>query len=188
MYRKIIVGFNDSDGSHDALALADLLAQSTGAQLILTCVFLDDPFPRFALAERSQAEETMARKVQEVADEVGAAAEAFPSGSLAQGLRDAVEELDGDLVVVGSSARRGVGRILAGNVALQLLHGSSCAVAVAPAGLCKARPALQTIGIGFDGSGGSKEALAAAVELAISAGATLRLLASASVVETGEAV
>ena len=188
MYRKIIVGFNDSDGSHDALALAELLAQSTGAQLILTCVFPDDPFPSFAPAERPQAEETLARKVQDVADKVGAAAEAFPGGSPAHGLRNAIEELGGDLVVVGSSSRRGVGRILAGDVALQLLHGSSCAVAVAPAGLRKTRPALKTIGIGFDGSSGSKEALAVAVELGISAGATLSLLGSASVVETGEAV
>ena len=38
MYRKIIVGYNDSDGSQDALALASQVAQSTGAQLILTCV------------------------------------------------------------------------------------------------------------------------------------------------------
>ena len=35
MYRKIIVGFNDSEESRDVLAFGNLLAETTGGHLII---------------------------------------------------------------------------------------------------------------------------------------------------------
>ena len=108
-FRKIIVGYNDSDGARDALALGKLIADITAGQLIVTGVFPFSPSERFApldlRARFEEAQAELARRIQAVADELGATAEAFPSTSPARGLHDAAEELDADLVVVGSSSR-----------------------------------------------------------------------------------
>ena len=185
MYRKVIVGFIDSDEGRDAVALGRLITQATGGELILTGVFPYYPLAKFASAEgkKSLENEELARakELQIAADAVGAKAEPFPSSSPARGLHDAVEELKADLVVVGSSSRAGVGRVLAGNVALQLLQGSPCAVAVAPKGFARREPRLAVIGVGIDGSAESTEAAHVAVELGRAAGATVRLMTATGV-------
>jgi nucleotide-binding universal stress UspA family protein len=43
MYRKILVGYDDSDQSKDALALGKQLADATGADLVVAGVFQWDP-------------------------------------------------------------------------------------------------------------------------------------------------
>ncbi len=174
MYRKVVVGYIESDEGRDAVALGRLVAQATGAELVLAGVFpyglpvdMTSPKVKKLLEE---GEIALAKKLQGAADAVGAKAEPFPSSSRARGLHDAALELNADLVVVGSSSRAGLGRVLAGNVALQLLQGSPCAVAVAPKGFAKSQPSLAVIGVGVDGSPESTEALRGAVELGRAAG------------------
>ena len=79
------------------------------------------------------------------------------------------DELDAALVVAGSSHRGHAGRVLAGDTSMRILHGSRVALAVAPRG--HAVPArLARIAVAYDGSTESREALAAAVGLALLAG------------------
>ncbi|MDQ3319968.1 MAG: universal stress protein [Actinomycetota bacterium] len=163
MYRKVIVGFIDSDEGRDAVALGALIARAAGSPLVLTGVFPAGP-PQELIGDGvnkilEERELALGRKLQDAADAAGAEAEPFPSNSRARGLHDAATELEADLVVVGSSSRAGLGRVLAGNVALQLLHGSPCAVAVAPRGFARSEPHLAVIGVGIDGSDESTEAL-----------------------------
>jgi len=185
MYRKIIVGYIDSDEARDAVALGKLLARATGGELILAGVFPFAPAKEFVSVEIERVleagERALAEQLQHAAEAAGAVAEPFPSSSRARGLHDAVEELEADLVVVGSSSRAGLGRVLAGDVALQLLHGSPCAVAVAPRGYAEAQARLAVIGVGIDGSDESTEALHVAIELAGGAEATLRLMTAAGI-------
>ena len=187
-FRKIIVGYNDSDGARDALALGKLIADITAGQLIVTGVFPFSPSERFApldlRARFEEAQAELAGRIQAVADELGATAEAFPSTSPARGLHDAAEELDADLVVVGSSSRATGGRVLAGNVGVQLLHGSPCAVAVAPSGFRDEPHELDVIAAAIDGSAESLGALRVAIELGKAAGATLRLVAAEGALTT----
>jgi nucleotide-binding universal stress UspA family protein len=185
MYRKVIVGFIDSDEGRDAVALGALIARAAGSRLVLTGVFPAGP-PQELIGDGvnkilEERELALGRKLQDAADAAGAEAEPFPSNSRARGLHDAATELEADLVVVGSSSRAGLGRVLAGNVALQLLHGSPCAVAVAPRGFARSEPHLAVIGVGIDGSDESTEALHAALDLGRAAGATLLLMAAAGV-------
>jgi nucleotide-binding universal stress UspA family protein len=81
-----------------------------------------------------------------------------------------------DLLVVGSCSRGFVGRVLVGNDTRAALAGSPCAVAVAPLGYLHDMGRLSTIGVGFDGSPESRQALGLATELAARHGASLRLL------------
>lgn len=94
-----------------------------------------------------------------------------------------------DLVVLGSTHRGPVGRIVPGATVERLLGNPPCAVAVAPPGFARAPrtpgwrplsgdaadPGMRVIGVGYDGSGAAGEALKAAVDLALANGAALRV-------------
>lgn len=179
MYRKIIVGHDLHEGGDDALALGRLIAGATGAQLIVAGVFPVGVLPHGFEAQWREQEAEIASKIQSVADAAGAPAEAVPSSSPARGLHDLAEEIAADLVIVGSSRHSKVGQIMAGNVGLGLLHGSPCAVAIAPRDYRESGNELTAITLGFDGSSESGVALLDAVELAKASGARLRLVAVA---------
>jgi nucleotide-binding universal stress UspA family protein len=81
-----------------------------------------------------------------------------------------------DLLVVGSSRGAPEGLVQIGRRTRQLLGAASCALAVAPRGLCsQGKLELQTIGVGYDGTPEAAEALWQAAALARAAGALLRV-------------
>jgi len=180
MYRKIIVGHDLRSGGEDALALGREIAQATGAQLVVAGVFPIGALPFGFEASWADEEERVAREIQSIADAAGAEADAFPSASPASGLHGLAEEIEADLVIVGSSHNSKRGQLLAGNVGVGLLHGAPCAVAIAPRGYAEqARDELSTIVVGLDGSHEAHLALEDAIELADGSGATLKLVAVA---------
>ena len=173
---------DESPHGDDALALARVIATATGAEIVLgrvvpweplalTAVPVPELRARFEVEERATAE-----RLQQVAEREGVAAEAGPGASVAAGLHDLAEELDPELVVVGSSHRGTVGQVLAGNVAVRLLNGLDRPLAVAPAGLADRSNGLGTIGVGFDGSPESRAALQAAARLARAADAEVEVI------------
>ncbi|HEU0023500.1 MAG TPA: universal stress protein [Thermoleophilaceae bacterium] len=177
MHRKIIVGYDGRPPSEDALALGKLIADATGAHLIVAGVFEMDPVWGSRDPAFRDAEAEYARQIERAADSVGAEAEAMPSNSRARGLHDLAEEIGADLVVVGSSSHGKLGQVLIGNVALSLLHGSSCSVAVAPLGFAERAPeSIAEITVGFDGSPDAHAALDDSIDLARAAGAALKVV------------
>jgi nucleotide-binding universal stress UspA family protein len=179
MYRKLIVGYDGGEQSEDALALGNLIADHSGAQLVVAGVFRFDPLwgPTPAFRE---AEADYARKIERAAELVGAEAEAIPSSSPARGLHELAEEIGADLIVVGSAHRGRVGQILVGSVGMRLLSGSPCSVAIAPLGFSdQADRRLTDVAVGFDGSPEAGIALAAAVDLARASGALVKVVAVA---------
>jgi nucleotide-binding universal stress UspA family protein len=81
------------------------------------------------------------------------------------------------LVVVGSTTRGAIRRVLPGNIAHELLSGAACPVAIAPHGYAEhdARP-LATVGVAYDGSAEAQQALDGARQLARRASATLHII------------
>jgi nucleotide-binding universal stress UspA family protein len=134
MYRKIIIGHDLHDGGSDALALGRLIAEASGAKLVVAGVFPMGILPHGFTQQWREHEEGIAGEIEAIADEAGAEPEAFPSSSPGRGLHDLAEESGADLVVIGASRHSKVGEIVAGNVGLGLLHG-------APAATGTARPA-----------------------------------------------
>jgi nucleotide-binding universal stress UspA family protein len=179
MNRKIVVGHDLHAGGEDALALAKVIAAATDASLVIAGIFPVGGLPHGFEAQWREDESRVLTEVQRIADEAGAEAEAFPSGSPARGLDELVEEIDGDLVIVGSSRHSRVGEALAGNVALGLLHGSPCAVGIAPRGYAEEHDGLTSVVVGFDGSPEAELALNEAVHLARAADVPVRLVAVA---------
>lgn len=172
MYRNIVVGFDGSEESRDALALASHLRPWEG---IVTAVNVYKG-RRTELAAAAYDRLSTARV--DTAGEHWLRTEIFFGSSSAQGLRRFIEDSEADLIVVGSSNRGRIGQTLAGSVGQRLLNGSSCPVAVAPRGY-RGRPPnrIWAVAVGVDGSRESELALCEAAGLATATDACLELIA-----------
>ncbi len=179
-YATLVAGYDGSERAADGLALARLLADAAGAELLVAAV-VPHEFPYApGTADR---EEAMRREAAEmlsaaVGEDDRAQTRVVGARSAAQGLHELAESAQADALIVGSSHRGAIGRVLAGSVAERLLYGAPCAVAVAPAGFReRADRALKVVGCAFDGSEESAVALRHAEFVARRTGASLRLLA-----------
>jgi nucleotide-binding universal stress UspA family protein len=177
MYRKILVGYDGREAGRDALALAAALRAADGV-VVATCVF-----PAFGRAH-DQAVETLladaaAQTVAEARAQVAAdwlELRTAPGHSPAHGLHLFSEEIEADLVVVGSSGRAESGRVHAGKTGERLLNGAPCPVAVAPSGFAADGGSPRVLGVAYDGSEGSEVALLEAIALAAEFDASLKLI------------
>jgi nucleotide-binding universal stress UspA family protein len=80
------------------------------------------------------------------------------------------------LIVVGSTRREALGRVLTGSTAERLLQGAPCPIAIAPRGYARAR--IAALGVGFADTPEGHLALTAAHALAARFGARLRVVAA----------
>jgi nucleotide-binding universal stress UspA family protein len=190
MYRNVVVGYDRSDQAEDALAFARMLVGKVGGELTLVEVMPYEPvlsevtvWPPTTLGlQRNETRERLTK----LARSLDVSAEAVESSSPARGLHETAERLGADLVVVGSSHRGPVGRVLAGSVGRRLLNGAPCPVAVVPHGYRQdGDRALRCVGVGFDGSREAKEALDAAAELGRRADGTLRVVTAVPPINYG---
>jgi nucleotide-binding universal stress UspA family protein len=185
MYRTVIAGYGGHAPSADGLALARLLARVTDARLLVVRILprvsaADGPWiahDRFT-RDQAEAERVLEGLRQEIAPEQEVDVRVHACTSVARGLYEVAEAQHADLIVLGSSHRGTVGRVLTGSIAGRLIEGAPCAVAVAPRGFSERSSALAGIGVAFDGSPESIVALHHAAALAGRAGARLRLIAA----------
>ena len=175
----IVVGYDGRREGRDALTLAAALASVIGEDLLVASVY---PSPETGVGlttEELQArgERLAAEGVGELPDGVHATPVAVPGHSAAEGLYRLIEAETPSLVVVGSSHRGTLGNVLAGRVASRLLTAAPCPVAVAPRGASMGDPpVLRKIGVGFDDTPESWNAVQRAAAIGIAAGASLRLI------------
>lgn len=178
MSSPVIVGLALRPDDAAPLELARRLARLTDAPLALVTTLPSEvptpmPTPQYALALRDDAQTRIDAIARDLADEVEVSTH-VQFGSRAGLMHDLAERLGAAAIVVGSSHRGSVGRLLMGDVAAGLLHGSPCPVAVAPRGYeSMPGPDLARIGVAFDGTPESGEALAAARAVAERAGGSV---------------
>lgn len=176
---EIVVGIDESAGARDALAFATRIASCAGASVRLATAFNYSDVPSRASNEafrrilEQDALELLRSAAESVEGVSGTDAIADPSAPHA--LHSLAEAVDAALLVVGSTHRGAVGRVVPGSTGERLLHGSSCPVAIVPRGYAKA-DAIRSIGVGYDGSDESQAALQAGYQLARHCGATLRVM------------
>ena len=172
----VIAGYDGNDPGRDAVALGHELAAALGSPLVVASVFLADTVSSSVpAAERRKRAEQLLREAADRGQ--GMEPRVVAGRSAAQGLHDLGEAEAAAALVVGSSHRGSLGRVLAGSVALQLLTGSACPVAVAPRGYAKQAPhRIRTIGVGFDDGPEAWTALQRAAWLALAAGASIRII------------
>ena len=189
---RIIVGVDGSTRSEDAVAFARGIAEASGAQITLACAYPYEDHPSRAtngeyrdyLNDDAQATlDRMKDGLEGVEDVVTAAiADLSPARALQElAVRDSAA-----LVVLGSTHRGTLGRVVAGTTAERLLHGAPCSVAVVPDGFrTHADTPIKTIAVGHDGSKEAEAALSAAVMTSQALGAALRVVHVFSATESG---
>ena len=180
MFSTIVVGVDGREGGRDALALGERLRAIFGADLIAVNAYPYDffvsrgPSPDFESVMHANADDMVAGELKRTG--VNARAVAMPDGSPARALHKAAKRHDSNVIVVGSHQRGPIGRVLAGDVTLGTLHGALCPVVVAPRGYAEHAKDLETIGVGYDGSPEAHAAARLARDLAVAAGARLRVI------------
>jgi nucleotide-binding universal stress UspA family protein len=178
MFNTIVVGIDGREGGRDALALAGRLALVNGGELVAVRALPIEYYvsrggaPAFSEVAVNDAKAELRTDLE--AAGIEARIVIVGDSSPARALHRVAEADDADLIVVGSTHRGRLGAVLAGDDAAATLHGAPCPVAVAPRGLAGREWApVAKIGVGFDGSPESRQALALAVGIARSAGAEL---------------
>src|SRR4051812_37995838 len=181
MYSDVIIGFDGSPSGRDALALGRRLAEAGSAAITVVCVH-----PYIALTADVEADAAVELSWREGAERTLDEARALLSGvpaatframaetSPARALHVAADEADAALIVLGSTHRQGLGRVLPGTTADQVLHAAPCAIAVAPAGYA-ARDAAAAGLVGAAVDGGEETERVARVGARIARGAKARL-------------
>lgn len=156
MFDNVVVGVGGEGAGRDPLELARQLV-STDGSLILVAVEVEVLPP-----ERRRALEQLASLRDEAY--VEAQLLCVQARSVARGLHQAARQ-HGDLLVVGASLHDDYERVFVGDDTRDVLKNPPCDVAVAPLGYAMRAPALRTIGVAYNGSPGSEQALAVARSL-----------------------
>lgn len=181
-FTRVLVGHDGGEHAEDALALGQLIAERSGAELVVASVVPSPVGGSFVPALTADAYTELTDKarasLEAVAGPAGATFEVEQSSSASHGLSSIAERIGADLVVVGSSPRAAEGHTRAGRKARQLMSGGDCAVAIAPDGF-RERASLERIGAGVDGSPESRLATETAVDLAAD-GSKFQLLSVAA--------
>ena len=182
MPKPILVGYDAKTSDRAPVLFGVAAARFTGAPLIIATVAAEP-------AADGQLEDDLLADASAALARVGAELEPeglevdcrhLQSTSAARALHETAERSDAGLLVVGSTRRGAVGRILPGSTAERLMHGAPCAIAVVPHGW-EPRGGIETVGVAYVQSPEGHEALRSAHALARRAGATLRVLTVAKV-------
>jgi nucleotide-binding universal stress UspA family protein len=180
----VLVGYEGGEASRDALALARLLAPALEAELHAVAVLVHAPLEVEGPVYARMLREETGRLEDEIHEQLGdlpARTLVVPAASAAGALHGLAERKGASLIVLGSTHRGALGRVMPGSVGERLLAAGPSAVAVAPRGFAsRAEPLLRTLGVAWTEGHEADRALVLAAELAERAGAELRLL---SVVE-----
>jgi nucleotide-binding universal stress UspA family protein len=182
MAKPILVGYDARTSDRAPVLFGVAAARFTGAPLIVATVEAARPESDGAWAAGleqdllADASAALARVGADLEPE-GIAIECrrLQSTSAARALYETAESVDAGLLVVGSTRRGAVGRILTGSTAERLMHGAPCAITVVPHDW-KPRGGIATVGVAYVNTPEGQEALRSAHSLARRAGATLRLL------------
>jgi nucleotide-binding universal stress UspA family protein len=171
MFRNAVVGVDGTQGGRDAVALAQRLLAEDGK---LTLVHVHEgrlhplhPVTPGLLDEEGEASEQLLREELENAGEgVKATLISAVGASAGATLHSQAEELDADLIVVGSSRHGAIGRVMLGDDTRRALNGSPCAVAIASKRYAEHPKPFERIGVGYNDTPESRAALELARQVA----------------------
>jgi nucleotide-binding universal stress UspA family protein len=184
MAKPILVGYDPASSDRAPVQFGVAAARFTGAPLIIGTVYSGaEAAGKFGHelvdedlgTETGESLEHLERELR--SEGVRVETHGLQGTSAAKGLHEAAEEFDAGLLVLGSTQRGGVGRLLPGSTAQRLMHGAPCPIAVVPRGW-EPGGGMTTIGVAFVDTPEGREALNGAHALARRAGAKLRVLSA----------
>jgi nucleotide-binding universal stress UspA family protein len=170
MTRPILAGADGTGSGLDAVAFGARLATAISSPLVVACVCPDEALVAGAeggTEEPQQQATSILEAARDVVGDLPADFRTVVSTSPARGLAELAEEEGVEAVVVGSTHRGPVGRVMSGSTAERLLHGTGCPVAVAPRGYRRHRSKpIEAIGAAFTDTPEGHEAVRVAADLA----------------------
>jgi len=179
MSKPIIVGYDPTTSDRAPVNFAVAAARFTGAPLIVASASAAGHRPEAGHQDEelvADASDALDRAREDLEPEgIGVECRELPNTSAARALHELSETEDAGLLVVGSTRRGAIGRVLPGSTAERLMHGAPCPIAIVPPGW-EAGAGLNTIGVAYIDSDEGREALRGAHALAERAGASLRVL------------
>lgn len=184
MSKPIIVGYDPQTFDRAPVNFAVAAARFTGAPLVIASVCAGSAVRDGSAAGR--LDEDLAPDASGALDEVDRELDAegiavefrqIDNTSAARALHEAAEAQDAGLLVVGSTTRGAIGRVLPGSTAERLMHGAPCPIAIVPHEW-EPGGGLNTIGVAYVDTDEGREALRGAHALARRTGAKLRVLAA----------
>jgi nucleotide-binding universal stress UspA family protein len=183
MSQPVLAAIDPASEDIAPASLGLMLATLTSTSLLLAGAYpVDGASPDHAAGRREAAEASMRRiaaLTERAADEgISVETAVVPStGSPANALHELAEREEAGMLVIGSSQRGQLGRVLPGAVTDRLLHGAPCPVAVAPKGLSFAdATGPRLIGVAFVDTPAGHAALGRACTLASRARGFVRVL------------
>jgi nucleotide-binding universal stress UspA family protein len=170
MAKPILVGYDPKSTDRSPVAFALRAARFTGAPMIVASVGSGAEFESGGGGVEEDVFPVAAGALQELQrdlDAEGVTVECveLKGSSAARALHEAAEERDAGLLVVGSTNRGAVGRVLVGSTAERLMRGAPCPIAIVPHGW-QAGAGLNTLGVAFVDTDEGHEALRGAYALA----------------------
>jgi nucleotide-binding universal stress UspA family protein len=183
MTAPVVVGVDGGASGKDALLLGRWIADTLDVPMIVAVVH---PAPSAVgsgrvdaewIADRHRAAEAVLDGARTVLKDLPGEVEyrSVASSSAAHGLHDLAEEVQAEVIVVGSGRTAPKQRLFAGSTAERLLAGSHSPIAVAPSEISDPPGALGRVGVAYVDTPDGRAALAEAAKLARRVGAGLRL-------------
>jgi nucleotide-binding universal stress UspA family protein len=193
MPKPILVAYDPKTGDRAPVNFGVAAAAFTGAPLIIGSVYaggvvagqmghghMDEELAEDASVPLDHLERQLR------ADGIKVECRPLQGTSVPHALHNAAEEFGIGLIVVGSTDRGRLGRVMPGSTAERLMHGAPCPIVVVPHGWERGS-GLQTIGVAWADTPEGHEALEGAMALARRAGAKVRLLRAVHPREFGRA-
>lgn len=177
--RKVLIAFDGSEHSYDALTLGKQLCQLLDADpLVVHCM----RFPRY-LIDPTELEVAIgldeSPKLEDAAEfltPLHATTRTVTDESPARALSAEAEKEEVLAVVVGSSHRGDYGRVLLGSTGKKMISGSPCPIAIAPRGYRERAKTIRRLCVAIDEGDESQHALDEAIALARRAHASLNVV------------
>jgi nucleotide-binding universal stress UspA family protein len=183
MAAQVLVAYNPHTSDRGPVRLAAAVARVIDARLVIAAVYSGGAMmDRLAAGEyagelSSEAHESLDHVKKDLRERgIDAEVRVVEATSPTRGIAKAMDEVRPALVVVGTTGRGKVGRVLAGSTAQRVIEGAPCPVAVAPRDYEAPAGGVKTVGAAFAPTPEAREALRAAAYLARARGARVRAI------------
>jgi nucleotide-binding universal stress UspA family protein len=179
----ILVAFCPDSAAREPVEFGLAARRVTGAPLVIATVAHGDIATHHALGSTGDvpqgAHEQAIRHLQHEFEQRGihdVEIRRFEDRSRSRGLARAMDALEPELIVLGSSRRGSLGSAMLGTTSQRVIHDSACPVAIVPRGYKPPEAGVQLIGAAYTPTPEGREAVAAAAALARTAGVRVRVI------------
>jgi nucleotide-binding universal stress UspA family protein len=179
----ILAAFSADSAAREPVEFGLAASRVTGAPLIIVTVAHGDVATHHALrSSADSAHGAHQEAIQHLERDLhrrghrDVEIRSFEDRHPARGLAQAMDVLEPELIVLGSSERSGAGSMCVGTVSERVIHDSACPVAITPRGYVRPENGVQVIGAAYSHTPEGREAVAAAAALARTGGAKVRVI------------